>query len=142
MKLKIKQNILMEHLNYVIKGISSKNLIPILNCIKFDLTDDGLYLMSTDNEIAIKTFISKNKIEEIEKLGSIVVSGRYIYDIVRKLPNEIINIEEVVDNKITIFTNNSNFHLNCNNVNEFPSLDLEEHKNPIVLKQRVFKNIL
>lgn len=142
MKLKIKQNILMEHLNYVIKGISSKNLIPILNCIKFDLTDDGLYLMSTDNEIAIKTFISKNKIEEIEKLGSIVVSGRYIYDIVRKLPNELINIEEVVDNKITIFTNNSNFHLNCNNVSEFPSLDLEEHKNPIVLKQRVFKNII
>ncbi len=59
MKLKIKQNILMEHLNYVIKGISSKNLIPILNCIKFELTEDGLYLMSTDNEIAIKTFIEK-----------------------------------------------------------------------------------
>ena len=33
MKLKIKQNILMEHLNYVIKGISSKNLIPILQYI-------------------------------------------------------------------------------------------------------------
>ena len=107
MKLKIKQNILMKHLNYVIKGISSKNLIPILNCIKFVLTDDGLYLMSTDNEIAIKTFISKNKIEEIEKLGSIVESGRYIYDIVRKLPNELINIEEVVDkmNQIKIFMN-------------------------------------
>ena len=45
MKLKIKQNILMEHLNYVIKGISSKNLIPILNCIKFELTNDGLYLI-------------------------------------------------------------------------------------------------
>ena len=57
MKFKIKQNILMEHLNYVIKGISSKNLIPILNCIKFELTNDGLYLMSTDNEISIKTFI-------------------------------------------------------------------------------------
>ena len=37
MKLKIKQNILMEQLNYVIRGISSKNLIPILNCIKFEL---------------------------------------------------------------------------------------------------------
>ena len=38
MKLKIKQSILMEHLNYAIKGISNKNLIPILNCIKFYLT--------------------------------------------------------------------------------------------------------
>ena len=36
MKLKIQQKILLEHLNYVIKGISSKNLIPILNSIKID----------------------------------------------------------------------------------------------------------
>ena len=71
MKLKIKQNVLMEHLNYVIKGISNKNLIPILNCIKFELTDEGLYLMSTDNEIAIKTFINKKEIEEVEKKGDI-----------------------------------------------------------------------
>ncbi len=142
MKLKIKQATLMEHLNYVIKGISSKNLIPILNCIKFELTNEGLYLMSTDNEIAIKTFISQNQIEEIEKLGDIVVSGRYIYDIVRKLPNEFINIEEVVDNKLFISTKHSSFHLNCNNASEFPTLDLEEHKHPIVLKQRVFKNII
>ena len=59
MKLAIKQKVLMEHLNNVIRGISSKNLIPILNCIKFELTNDGLYLMSPDNEIAIKDFIDK-----------------------------------------------------------------------------------
>ena len=56
MKLEIKQDILLEHLNYVIRGISTKNLRPILNCIKFELTDEGLYLMSTDSEISIKTF--------------------------------------------------------------------------------------
>ena len=110
MKLKIKQNILMEQLNYVIRGISSKNLIPILNCIKFELNNDGLYLMSTDNEISIKTFIDKKDIEEVEELGDVVVSGKYIYDIVRKLPNEIINIEEVVDSKLLIYTNNSSFN--------------------------------
>ncbi len=142
MKIKIKQEILMEHLNYVIKGISSKNLIPILNCIKLDLTDEGLYLMSTDNEIAIKTFIDKSNIEEMEVLGSIVISGRYLYDIIRKLPNEIINIEQVAESKIYIFTDHSSFNLNCNKVSEFPDLDLEYNKNPIVMEQRVFKNII
>ena len=29
MKLEIKQNILIEHLNYVIRGISNKNIIPV-----------------------------------------------------------------------------------------------------------------
>ena len=111
MKLKIKQSILMEHLNYAIKGISNKNLIPILNCIKFDLTEDGLYLMSSDNDIAIKTFISKNQIESIDVCGELVVSGRYIYDIIKKLPNEIINLEEVMDFKLYITTSNSSFTL-------------------------------
>ena len=54
MKLEINQTVLLEHLNYVIRGISTKNLRPILNCIKFELNEDGLYLMSTDNEISIK----------------------------------------------------------------------------------------
>ena len=142
MKLKIKKNILMEHLNHVIKGISSKNLIPILNCIKFELTEDGLYMMSTDNEIAIKTFISKNEIEEIEERGEIVVSGKYIYEIIKKLPNTIINIEELVDSKLYIYTDNTSCNLNCNNVADFPNLDLEDSLNPIPISKKLFKTII
>ena len=77
MKIKIKQSILMEHLNYAIKGISNKNLRPILNCIKFELCEEGLYLTSTDNDITIRTFIESKKIEEINTCGEIVVSGRF-----------------------------------------------------------------
>jgi len=142
MKLKIKQKILMEHLNYVIKGISSKNLVPILNCIKFDLTSEGLYLMSTDNEIAIKTFIEKDKIDNIEEKGEVVISGKYIFDIIRKLGNEVINIEEVIDSQILITTPTSSFKLNCNNVSEFPNLDLEFSKSPVVLNQQIFKKTI
>lgn len=142
MKFKIKQSILMEHLNYVIKGISSKNLIPILNCIKFELTDEGLYLISTDNEIAIKTFIPIKQIEKVENYGCIVVFGKYIYDIIKKLPNEIINIEEIMDFKLYITTDKSSFNLNCNNVNDFPDLELTENKNPIVLLLQDFKNMI
>lgn len=142
MKLEIKQEILMEHLNYVIKGVSTKNLRPILNCIKLNLTDDGLYLMSTDNEISIKTFISKEKIEKIETLGSIVVSGRFFFEIIRKLPNQLINIEEVIDSKIFITTENSSFNLNCNSINEFPDLELEFSKTPLILNQGLFKTLI
>ncbi len=142
MKFEIKQEILMEQLNNVIKGISNKNIIPVLNCIKFELTNDGLYLMSTDNDIAIKTFISNTDIQSIEKIGEIVVSGRFIYDIIKKLPNAIVTIEEVVDNKIFITTTNSSFHLNCNRADEFPTLDLSENRVPILISKKVFKNII
>ena len=141
MNFKIKKENLLKHLNYVIKGISNKNIRPILNCIKFELEEEGLYLSSTDNDIAIKTFIDKKDIEEDYTCGKFVVFGKYIYEIIRKLPNEIINIEEVMDSKIFISTKNSSFSLNCNNINEFPNLELEECKNPVVLSTKVLKNI-
>ena len=141
MKLKIKQSVLMEHLNYAIKGISNKNLIPILNCIKFELTNEGLYLLSTDNDIAIKSFIEKKDIEEIDVVGDVVISGRFIYDIVKKLPNTLINIEEVADSRLYIYTENSSFYLNCNLVSDFPSIDLSDNKTPIFLEQKVLKTI-
>lgn len=139
MKIKIKQNILMEHLNYVIRGISNKNIRPILNCIKFELKEEGLYLISTDNDISIRTFIKNDLIENIESLGEIVVSGRYIYDIVKKLPNEMINIESIMDSKIYITTDSSSFHLNCNNIDEFPIIDFLESSEPIIIKNNIFK---
>ena len=142
MNLEIEQKILIEHLNYVIKGISNKNLIPILNCIKMDLTKDGLYLLSTNNDIAIKTFIPAKDIKDIKTNGTIVVYGKYLYEIIRKLPNEIINIEEVLENKINIFTENSSFYLNCNKIDDFPTLNLEENNEPIKIKQKVLKNLI
>ncbi len=37
MKFTIDKNIILENLNHVIKAISTKNVIPVLNGIKFDL---------------------------------------------------------------------------------------------------------
>ena len=142
MKITIRQNILNEHLNNVIKGISGKNIIPILNCIKLSLSDKGLYLMSTDNEIAIKSFIPAKDIEEIKELGDIVVSGRLFHEIVRKLSGQLINIEELIDSKLSIYTTTSSFTLNCNDSNEFPDLELENSEEPIKIDKKIFKNII
>ena len=142
MKFKIKQNILMNHLNYVIRGVSNKNLIPILNCIKFELNKEGLYLISTDNEISIKTFISSNNINEIDSYGEVLVSGKFIYDIIKKLPGEIIDLEEVMDSKLYITTSKSSFTLNCNEVNEFPNLKFDEIDKPISINNVLFKNMI
>lgn len=142
MKFKIKKKLILENLNYAIKGISNKNLIPILNCFKFDLTEEGLYIISTDNEIAIKTFIPTKDIIEVNELGEMVISGKFLFEIVRKLDNDIICFEEIIDNQLLITTSNSSFKLNCNEVNDFPSIDLEFTQNPIYIPNKVFKNAI
>ena len=57
MKMIIDKNVLLNSLNSVSKALSTRNIIPVLNGIKFELTKEGLYLTATDNEITIKTFI-------------------------------------------------------------------------------------
>ncbi|MBR4261956.1 MAG: DNA polymerase III subunit beta [Bacilli bacterium] len=143
MKLKIKKDLLLENLNKVSKAISTKNLIPVLGGIKFDLTKDGLTLTASDNDITIKTFIPLNNEEmEINEEGIVVIQGRYILDIVRKLPDEYINIEVLDETKILISTDNSEFNLNGISNNEYPKISLEESKDFILINNKLFKSIV
>ena len=142
MKLIIKKNILLENLVNTAKAISSKNLIPILTGIKFELNEEGLYLSASDSDISIRTFIPKEDITEIVSTGSVVISGKYIVEIIKKLPDKDIIIEVVDGYNTIIQTDGSEFNLNGIDPNEFPNLDLEETKNPIVLNPIIFKNII
>ncbi len=142
MKLKIKKEILLESLNKVSKAISTKNLIPILSGIKFELNNNGLTLTASDNDITIQTFIPTNEDMTIEKEGSIIIQGKYILDIVRKLPDEFINIEVIDELKIIIYTENSEFNLNGINKNEYPNISLEESKKIIYINNKVFHSLI
>ncbi len=143
MKIKIKKDLLLENLNKVSKAISTKNLIPILSGIKFDLTNKGLTLTASDNDITIQTFIPESeKNMEIEKEGSIIIQGKYILDIVRKLPDEFINIEVIDELKILIYAENSEFNLNGINQKEYPNVSLENSKNFVKINNKVFKTMI
>jgi DNA polymerase-3 subunit beta len=142
MKFSIKKEILLENLNNVSKAVSSKNVIPVLGGIKFNLTNEGLFLTATNNEIDIECFIEKKYIDNIEKTGSIVIQGKYLLEIVRKLPEGLIDIEIIDGLKILIHAANSNFNLNGIDSSEFPNISLEDSTNPIVLSKKTIKNIV
>ena len=143
MKIKIKKELLLENLNKVSKAISTKNLIPILSGIKFDLTKEGLTLTASDNDITIQTFIpADNKDMEIEKEGSIIIQGKYVLEIVRKLPDEFVNIEVIDELKILIYAENSEFNLNGINQKEYPNVALENSKNFVKINTKLFKTII
>lgn len=142
MKFIIKQEILLENLYHASRAISPRNLIPILTGIKFDLKEEGLYLSASDTDISIRCFISKDEIEEIAEYGSIVIGGKYIVEIVKRLPNTNITIEVMDGNKMIVSTDNTEFNLNGISSNEFPNLDLTETKEPIILKSNIIKKII
>ena len=142
MKLRINRNILLEHLNNVGRALSNRNIIPIINGILFTLTDEGLSLLATDNEITIKSSIVSSEIKEIIEKGEAVLPGRFVLDILRKLNSEDITIEEIDGGKIIISTPTSKYSLNCLNASEFPNIKIEFNNNPIKLTAGNFKEIV
>ena len=142
MKFSIEKNIILEGINNVIKAISTKNVIPILNGIMFNLKKDGLHLLASDSELTIKTFIENKKIKNIEQEGSIVVQSKYILEIIRKMPSDIINFEVLDGFKIRIYTENNQYNLNCLDSNDYPNIKIDESKNPIIIKADELKTII
>lgn len=144
MKFTIKKEVLMEAINKVSKAISSRNVIPVLAGIKFELTSKKLVLTASDNDITIQTHIDcdNEDIIKVKEEGSIIIQGKYISDIVRKLPDPYINIEVVDELKILIYTENSEFNLNGISESEYPNIDLGESKSHIELLPSVLKEIV
>ena len=142
MKLKINKSILLENLKNVSKDLSGKNIIPVLNGIKFELNNEGLNLIASDSDITIKSFIPKSDIESIDIEGTIIIQSKYIIDIIRKLPSDLINIEVIDGLKIRIFTETSQYNLNCLNSEDYPQILLEESNNPIIINSDILKNLI
>ncbi len=142
MKFTIEKNILLENLNNVTKAISIKNVIPVLNGIKFELNKEGLYLTASNTDLTIKSFIKREKIKNVEQEGSIVIQSKYINEIIRKLPDDNIDIDVIDSLKVLIKSKNSQFNLNCLKVDDYPQIKLEYQKDPIIIKGNLFKSII
>ena len=144
MRFTIKKDLLLDALSKVSKAISTKNLIPVLAGIKFELKKKKLTLTASDNDITIQTTIESVNDDEfkIDSEGSIIIQGKYILDIVRKLPDQYINVEVIDELKILIYTENSEFNLNGISESEYPNVGLEESKKKININAGVLKSIV
>ncbi len=121
----IKKNRLVYALSHVNKAVSSKNTIPILTGVKFEMREQGLRLTGADSDITIQMDIplsaeGKDIIEVFEK-GAIVLP-RYVVDIVKKLPQDEIEFKKTDRLAIYIKSGLSEFRINGFDVEEYPEL--------------------
>ncbi len=125
MKLVCNQKVLSKALNTVSKAVSSKTTIPVLSGILLDVDADGnLNIAASDLDLSIKNTIQLAEYTE----GSVVVGARLFLEIIRKLPNEDITIEEDGNNIVLIKTRNSEFTIVSFQADEFPSIGDEDLK--------------
>jgi DNA polymerase-3 subunit beta len=137
MKIVCSKDTLLSGVNAVQRAVSSKNTLPILQGIMITALENCLQFAATDLEIGIRFETPAEVIEQ----GTLVIPARLFSEVVRKLPDTTITLEEH-DMLITIYYNQSEITINGYDYEEFPLLpDLVE---PIsfTLSSIIFKNMI
>lgn len=139
MKFSCNQQTLSKALNIVSKAVTSRTTIPILKGILLKVNSDGTLTMSaSDLDLGIeKTF----EVEDSQE-GEIVVQAKLFGDIIRKLPNDIITVEDI-DGNILIKCASSEFNIIGSPSDEFPKLNFTENEeNRIVFDKETLKEMI
>ena len=126
MKFTIQRDQLIDSVQDVMKAISSRTAIPILTGMKIEAKQHGITLTGSDSDISIESYIPAEEngmvnVEDIEE-GSIVLQAKYFPDIVRKLPEQHVEIVADENLKVTIRSGKAEFSLNGQDADEYPQL--------------------
>ena len=140
MKLTFQKDDLLNGINIVLKAVPSKTTMPILECILIDATDNQIKLTANDMELGIET-----KVEgAILSRGKIALDAKLLSEIIRKLSGGESEIVIESDDKYntTITCDNSVFHIQGKNEDEFSYLPYIERDHYICLSQFTLKEVI
>jgi DNA polymerase-3 subunit beta len=140
MKFKIKRSVLLSALSNVSRAVSQKVPLPSLTGIKFDLTEEGLTLTGSDSDITIQTTITEHL--EVIDPGAVVLSSKYILEIIRKIDSDEVLIS-IVDGTLTrIEGGSAKFSLNGSPAGDYPRVDLSKKGVHVVIKSFTLRDII
>ncbi len=118
MKLKIKKEEILKGLQRIQGVVEKKNTMPILSNMLLAADGNGVEIIATDLEIGLRGRYAA----DVEKQGAIAVSAKKMYEIVRELPAEDIQIKVEEGNWVKIKAGHSQFKLVALSKDEYPSL--------------------
>jgi len=147
MRFTILREELLKGLNIANRAVASKaGALPILNNLKLELTEEGLFITGSNYDLTIRTKIPyrKGELEIIRnyKEGATLLNTRIITEIAKKMDSEEITMD-VIDSTIAVISDNrSEYKLNCVRPDEYPDLDLEDSGTRVTLSKEDFSTLV
>ena len=140
MKLTFQKDDLLNSINIVLKAVPSKTTMPILECILIDASDNQIKLTANDMELGIDTKVEGSILSK----GKIALDAKLLSEIIRKLSGGESDITIESDDKYntTITCDNSVFHIQGKNGDEFSYLPFIEKDHFICLSQFTLKEVI
>ena len=140
MEIKVQKSELLKKITLGVNIAASKpSTLPILNNILLETQKDGkLKIIATDMEVGISTLLPV----EIIQGGSITVPARKFFDIVKELPEGIVEISVTKNNTVSIKAGKSHFKIMGLDKEEYPKLPEFSIEDAIEVEQAVIKESL
>ena len=115
-----------------------KTTLPILSHILLEWEENSLYLTGTDLETGIREELTA----KIHQKGKASVSAKKLYEIVRELPEETIQIQKKDNQWITLQCGKSLFNLAGLDPEEFPSFPTHEEENFSMVSTQLIREMI
>lgn len=118
MKFSVSSTTLCSRLQTISRVQSSKNALPILDCVLFDLSGNTLTLTTSDSETTIVTNI---EVSDVEGNGKIAMESKQLINSIKEISDQPItfNINESTF-QIEIVYQNGKYNLMAQDGNEYP----------------------
>ncbi|MBR6961130.1 MAG: DNA polymerase III subunit beta [Clostridiales bacterium] len=138
MKFFCKKSDLSEAISVVMKAINRNSTVKILDGILIETGENKIKLTGYDLETGIEAEVIADVFEE----GSVVIESKIFNDIIRKLPEE--NIDIKVDDKyqLSIESGSVNFKIKGLDGEPYPKIPSVDTDNKIVISQKLLKNMI
>lgn len=139
MKFSINRDDILRELQLLQGIVEKRNTMPILANILINATENEVELIGTDLEVGLKTHFPA----QIEKTGSITISGKKVFEIVRSLAEEqnvLFNEEKNLMMEIT--SGESEFKVLCLPKEDYPQVPDPNFEKNIVLPLEKLKEMI
>lgn len=138
MKITATKDNLLFGVSAVQKAVSSKSALPILTCIRIEAKNNALYFTGTDLEIGIQCYVPVEVINE----GIAIVPARHFSEIVRRLPDSAIEIQQLNDSELLIKYDESQLSIKTLAPSDFPNIPEVFGDNEIKIRADIFKQMI
>lgn len=120
------------------RAVSTKSNLPALEGILIKAEEGRILLCGYDLEIGITTYISCN----VQEKGEIVVSAKLLGEIVRRLPENTVNIE--TDEKMIVYINSGCAEYNIVGISseEYPELPKVDEMENLSINSNILKTMI
>ncbi len=126
MKFTIDRAVLSKALEPIQGTIKRGNVIPVLEGVSIESTDDGrLLLTGTNLDLSVESFAAAN----VEEPGRILPNFSTLHEIVRRLPDgSEISFETTGEFEVVIRCGRSRFTVQCMDTNDFPNAGRSDYQ--------------